>query len=455
MEARDAGRRVGRLGRGGRDPWPAGAQAKEVEDEAGLSDSFRYAHLSDALAALSAALGDARTLETVGTPDAFGRVLAKDVLAPRDLPEKDVASFDGYAIASSATEGAAPGSPVELELLPGETKAGQVQKGRLSEGQAARVATGAYLPRGADAVVAKEDVAAAEEAVSIPKAVARGEHVFRRGADVMRGERVLAAGRRVLGQDLVLLASLHIARVPVFREPRVAILPTGSELTSEIGDRREGKVVESHSLMLRRLVEGAGGRAETRPIVRDDREALVRSIRAALAKSDILFTLAGSSVGEPDLVESALRRAGATMLIHGVRVHRGRVMGVSMVSGKPVVILPGPVQGALNAFIVFGYPIIRHHLGRGLEAPPWLPATVSEDWEATGKFRDFHQVVYLALRRDPGGGALLAAPSGAETEKASFLASKNAYVLVPGPGGRLSKGQSIQARFLPGFSGVE
>lgn len=260
-----------------------------------------------------------------------------------------------------------------------------------------------------------------------------------------------------MGQDLVLLASLRFEAVAAFKRPRVAILPTGSELTKNIGNKKDGKVVESHSLLLERLVESAGGIPTTLPIARDEKRTLTRALGGALKRSEIVLTLAGSSVGEPDLVESTIRGFGkaTTALVHGLRVNRGRVMGFAIVKGKPVVIMPGPIQGALNAFIVLGYPLIRYHLGKGLEQPPSVAATVGEDWDASGKFKDFDQVVYLRLVKDPVSGGLLAFPSSGETEKVSFLVSKNAYALVPGDSTHLAKGDRIEARLLPGFSRLE
>ena len=119
-------------------------------------------------------------------------------------------------------------------------------------------------------------------------------------------------------------------------------------------------------------------------------------------------------------------------------------------------ILPGPIQGALNAFIVLAYPLIRYHLGMGWEQPPAVAATVGADWDAEGKFQGFDQVVYLRLTRDLGASdGLVAMPAGAETEKISFLVSKNAYAFVSGRNPRLTKGERIQAHLLPGFSRLE
>jgi len=418
---------------------------------------FQYTPLEDALLTLARALGPRSRRENVYVREGYGRVLAKDVLARDDSPRRDASHFDGFALISADTLGATGDSPTVLSLRRGPARLGVLPKASLRHGEAMKVLTGGFLPVGADAIVPLEDVAAKEGEITLRRPVEKGEHVYRAGADVRKGERILQAGRTLMGQDLVLLASLRFEEFVAFKRPRVAILPTGTELTADIGDRRSGRVVESHSLLLERLVEGAGGSAATLPIVPDEKRALSRALRGALKQNEIVLTLAGSSVGEPDLVESAIRGFGmaTTALVHGLRVNRGRVMGFAVVGGMPLVILPGPIQGALNAFIVLGYPLIRFHLGMGWEQPPAVAATMGGDWDATGKFRDFDQVVYLRLMKDPSGPGLLALPSSGETEKVSFLVSKNAYVLVSGANPRLAKGDRIEARLLPGFSRLE
>jgi molybdopterin molybdotransferase len=416
-----------------------------------------YTPLDDALLTLARKLGPRSVPESVDVRRGYGRVLAKDVFAREDSPRRDTSHFDGFALVSADTLGATRGSPVALKLTRGPGKPGVPSKGRLGRGEAMEVLTGAFLPAGADAVVPLEDVSALGREIRISRPVQPGEQVYPAGSDVKRGERILQAGRALMGQDLVLLASLRFGTVAAFRRPRVAILPTGSELTADIGDRRSGKVVESHSLLLERLVEEAGGSPATLPIAPDEKRALALALGGALKRSEIVFTLAGSSVGEPDLVESTIRGFGkaTTALVHGIRVNRGRVMGFAVVRGKPVVILPGPIQGALNAFIVLGYPLIRYHLGMGWEQPPAVAATMGDDWDATGRFKDFDQVVYLRITKDPASGGLLAFPSSGETEKMSFLVANNGYTLVRGTEPHLGRGDRIEARLLPGFSRLE
>ena len=264
---------------------------------------MHYTSLDDALATLSRALGPRSRHESVGVRDAFGMVLATDMVAREDSPRRDVAHFDGFAIRSADTLGATSDYPAVLALRRGPNRVGLFPKANLGPGEAMEVLTGGYLPIGADAVVPVEETVVFGSGINVNRWVQRGEHVYPAGADVRKGDPLLGAGRTLMGQDLVLLASLHIERVVAFRRPRVAILPTGTELTTEIRDRRNGKVVESHSLLLSHLVEEAGGLAVTLPIVRDETHDLSRAMKEALKRHDILLTLAGSSMGEPDLVE--------------------------------------------------------------------------------------------------------------------------------------------------------
>jgi molybdopterin molybdotransferase len=424
-----------------------------------LAREFHYTPLDEALRALSKNVVRKEQVEDVDVRSAYGRVLGSDLVAKEDVPPRDVSHFDGFAIRSADSSNASRRAPMVLSLKRGVFRLGILPRGRLRSGEAMNVATGGYLPEGADAVVPVEEAARSTGKIELSHPVRRGDYVYAAGRDVRKGERVLRAGLTLKGQHLALLASLYTPKVSVRKKPRVAIIPTGTELTADIGDNKSGKVVESHSLLLSNLIDEAGGEAVNIGIVPDERKALTRALRDALTQADIVLTLAGSSVGEPDIVDSTIAGFGSStkIFVHGIKVQRGRVMGFAVVAEKPVVVLPGPIQGALNAFILFGYPLIRNHLGLGFEEPPTIHAIIGEDWEASGKFKDFDQVVYLELKSRGSGDAaqFLAIPSSGETEKMSFLASKNGYTVVSGKRPSLDKGQPVWVHLLPGFSTLD
>ncbi len=409
-----------------------------------------YTSLSAALDLLRQNAKATPRRESVALGLSFGRVLYGDVLSRQDIPERDSAHMDGFAVRSSDTSHATPASPVGLRVVRG-SGLGVLSRRELRRGDAYSVLTGGFVPPGADSVVQAEKVKVNAGMVSFSNPVEKGEFIYPRGRDVKRGEKVLAAGRVLRGTDLVLLGSLHMDRVRVHARPRVAIVPTGNELSENVRDTEPGKVAETHSLLLAKLVEGAGGLAIQMPIARDDSDEIRRSIRAGLKVADVVLTIAGSSVSDTDFTEDAINRAGAPgVMVHGMRVHRGRVMGFGVARGKAVVILPGPIQGAVNAFALMAYPLIRAFLGRGFEPPPAIPAIMGNDWDAGRRYRDFTKVVYVRIGAE--GGTVTVNASVGETEKVTFLTQSDGYLLVGENTTTLNKGDPVRVHLLPGLS---
>ncbi len=409
-----------------------------------------YVSLRDAQRILRRNARVRRVRELVPLGRAYGRVAFEDLVSRYDVPAKDSAHMDGYAVRSVDLSGASNEHPVRLHLVRG-SRLGVVPKRRVARGEAQTVLTGGFMPPGADAVVPVEHTRASGDRVLFTGSPTKGAFVYPKGRDVSRGDVVVPEGRVLRGSDLVLLGSLHFERVPVFGRPRVAILPTGNELTEDVLDARPGKVVETHSVMLSRMVEGAGGLSVQMPIARDDPTEITDCVRAALSVADIVLTLAGSSVGEADLTEAAIGAVGKPgVLVHGMKVHRGRVMGFGAVDGKAVIILPGPIQGAINAFCVMAYPLIRAFLGRGFEEPASLPAVMDNSWDAGDRYPDFAKVVYVKL--DSSGPEVRVKASAGETEKMTFLAQNDGYILVDEKTTSLKKGDRVRVHLLPGLS---
>jgi molybdenum cofactor synthesis domain-containing protein len=417
-----------------------------------VKDFQHYLSLAESVRTLRRKVEVRPRREIVPLGLAHGRVLFEDVVSRQDIPPMDSAHMDGFAVRSSDLRGATADHPVRLRIVKGSAL-GAVPKRRLLEGEAHSVLTGGFLPQGANAVLQSERVQVSGRGVSVTWEAERGEFIYLKGEDVKRGETVLRAGRTIRGTDQVLLGSLHYDRVPVFAKPRVAIVPTGNELSDRIRDTEPGKVAESHSFLLSRLVEGAGGVPVRLPIARDDTGEVTMAIRAGLRVADLVLTVAGSSVSESDITEESINAAGKPgVLVHGMKVTRGRVMGFGVCGRKAVIILPGPIQGALNAFIVMAYPLIRAHLGRGFEAPPSLPARMGVAWDAGRRFRDFTKVVYV--RTSARGDAITAYASSGQTEKMTFLTQSDGYVLVDEQTVSLKRGDQVRVFQLPGLSPI-
>ena len=405
-----------------------------------------YTPVDSALAQVLAKLKVHRAGETLPPRLAFGRVCAKDVLAPRDIPEYPTAHWDGYATNSADLRGAGAGKAVSLKVV-GAAPPGERPKVPISKGEAFQVATGAGLPPGADTVVPRESAEVRGDEVTVAAPSPPGSHVYGAGEDLRKGDPIARRGRVIRAQDVGLLIATGQRKVEVWRRPKVSVLATGSELTDPDRPAR-GKVVNSHSPVFLRLCESLGCEPVDAGIARDDRGALTRKLRGALRGSDVVLPLGGTSVGEWEYVGGALEGLGPEVLVHGVKMDRGRVAGVSVVRGKPLVMMPGPIQGAMNAFLLIGVPIIEALSGtrdRGFE----VTCTLDGTWEARRRYADFKKVAYVKVGRGPPATAGLLQ---AETESMKLLADADGYVVVPENVTRMEPGDRVTVRLLPGFS---
>jgi molybdopterin molybdotransferase len=243
------------------------------------------------------------------------------------------------------------------------------------------------------------------------------------------------------------MVSLGIREVQVRGRPRVAVLSTGSELTSARRPRK-GKTVESHSFVFLRLAQVLGCIAVDMGIVRDEQKALRASLRSALSKSNFVLTLGGTSAGKHDLVVDAVSSLQPDVLVHGLRLDRGRVTGMASVRSKPIMMLPGPIQAAANAFLVAGVPIIAK-LSGSKQTGLSIPCVLGAPWVARKKFSDFEKVVYVKLGP---GHQTVANPIAGETESMKLLTSADGYFVAPKNVARLEAGDPVEVKLVPGFS---
>lgn len=390
--------------------------------------------------------------ELIPVLESYGRVLAKDVTSRVNIPAYDSSSMDGFAVSANDIKDASDSNPVTLRIIK-KKLSGKVQSGQLLSRRAYRIFTGGYLPRRTDTVVALETVrAVSRDWITILDSVQKGSFVCASGTDVKKGSLLLHRGYVLREQDVALLAMIQIRRVAVYRKPRVAIIPTGDELTDNIDETESGKTLNTNTHIISRLVQESGGICLDLGSTPDDVNKIRNKIKFALEQTDITLTTAGSSMGEYDVVEQSINSLGRPgILVHGVRLDRGRVTGVGVLMGKPVIMLPGPIQGAVNAFIVFVQPLLRYLSGLPRFEGPRLVGTLTEKWEARKKFRDFAKILHVNawLSRE---GSIIAAPITGETALMTVLTKANGYLLVPEMTTVIEAGEKIFINLLPGLS---
>jgi molybdopterin molybdotransferase len=302
--------------------------------------------------------------ELIPVDDADGRVLSEDLVSGVDLPPFDYSAMDGYAVLSADFQGTGPWQlPVAFEQRAGATG------GRLAAGQTARIFTGAELPEGADAVVMQEDTERSGEHVSFRSVPRAGNHVRRRGEDLAKQAVALSRGTRLNAFRLGLVAALDRSHAPVARRPRVALLCTGDELRDAGSPARAGSIPDSNGPSLAALARRAGANVLRLPRTSDDLETTRAALREALASCDVLLTVGGVSVGDHDVVKTALEAEGVGIDFWKVKIKPGKPLAFGRRGSTFVLGLPGNPVSAQLTLCLFGLPLIRALQGDGRATP--------------------------------------------------------------------------------------
>ena len=255
--------------------------------------------------------------------------------------------MDGVAVRSRDTVGATEASPVRLRV--GE--------------QAVWLDTGDPMPPDFDAVIMVEVVHEVDAStIEVRSPVPPYHHVRPLGEDIVATELVLPPSHRLRPQDLAACAAAGLSEVSVRRLPRVAVIPTGTELVPVGGTPGRGGIIESNSLMLAAMIEQWGGEARRWPSVPDDYELLKSTVLEAVDASDTVVVNAGSSAGSQDYTARLVDDLGM-LVVHGVAIRPGHPVVLGLVSDKPVLGIPGyPVSAALTCEI-FVQPLVERALG--------------------------------------------------------------------------------------------
>lgn len=338
--------------------------------------------------------------ELVSLHEAGDRVLAASIYASFNQPPFDASAMDGYAIRfADATT-----LPVTLKII-GASAAGKGFSGTVQSGEAVRIFTGAPLPAGADTVVIQENTQHEDGLITLLAAVEKARHIRLAGLDFKDGECLLQSGHLLDPASLSLAAASGHAQVPVYRQPRTAILATGDELVPAGTKPGPDQIVSSNSYGVADIVRRNGGVAEDLGIVPDNLAQIEQAIRqAAAAKTDILVTLGGASVGDHDLVHKALTNCGVHLSFYKIAMRPGKPLMFGQLERQgqaPMLILglPGNPVSSLVCCYVFLAPLVAQLAGK-IPSTCLSAARLAQDVEANGDRRDYARA---ALTRNSDG----------------------------------------------------
>jgi len=426
--------------------------------------------LSEAQARLKQALQDAnlwRVLAAETIPldeNALGRVTAAPIWAKISSPHYHASAMDGFAARAVATHGALPSKPLTLQIGP----------------EAAYVDTGDPLPDWANAVIPIENVESLDElgnltkeirnpiSIRIRASITPWSHVRPLGEDIVATQLVLPAGHLLKPADLGAIAASGHQEIKVARKPRVAILPTGTELVPIGSKLKRGDILEYNSLVLAAQIKSMGGEATRYPITKDDFDLICERVQEAAESHDLILLNAGSSAGAEDFSSKVVEKLG-TLLVHGVAVRPGHPVILGMINRQsrienqksetltpdpspliPIIGVPGyPVSAALTIDI-FVEPVIAQWLGRQPKVLPTETATLTRKIVSPPGDDDYVRVVVGKV-----GDKLLAAPLSRGAGVITSLVQADGLAIIPRGTQGIDAGEPVQVHLYRSKAEIE
>ncbi len=372
--------------------------------------------------------------EEVGLVDAFGRVLAADIVSDIDMPPFDKSAMDGFACRSADLE-----HPLKIVET---VAAGSMPQKEIGERECARIMTGAAVPLGADTVVMVEDTEEDDGIVRITRRSGRS-NICLLGEDVRTGDRVLGKGSLIRPSEIAVLAATGGATVPVAARPVLGIAVTGDELAEPGEPVGPGMIRNSNGPQLIAQAAETGLPAEYLGIVPDEPGAVPGLIERASGRIDVFIFSGGVSMGDYDFVPGGLEEAGFELLVHGAAIKPGRPLLFGRREDSYVFGLPGNPVSVFVLFEIIVKPFCFRLMGHDYR-PLEIAARLEKDFTRKGAVRTAHVPVKImpdgrARLLDYHGSAhihaytradgILSIPAGTE----SIAEGEDVRVIVPGP----------------------
>ncbi|MDO4206356.1 MAG: molybdopterin molybdotransferase MoeA [Lachnospiraceae bacterium] len=381
--------------------------------------------------------------ETIPLGDAYGRVLAMDVVAMEDVPSFDRSPLDGYAFRAEDTVGASKENPITLKVID-YIPAGDISHVPVTKSTAVRLMTGAPVPEGADCVCKYEETEFTETEVKIFCPGKQNDNIIRKGEDVVKGT-VLAEKGTVIDSGLMgTLAGQNIPEPLVYKQICAGIIATGSELVPVGQEPGPGMIIDTNEYTLTGAMEHMGFRVRRYGIADDTEEAIADILKKAMQECDVILITGGASVGDFDVTPKAMEKAGIRLLFQGVDMKPGKACEYGVCGEKLVCGLSGHPSSSLTNLLLVGLAGLRKMSGIKDYLPKEIDLVLANDF---GKQSKNDRVIRGTLMIEEGI-AKIRVPKGQGNVMISSTIGSDCVAVVPGGRGPLKAGDKIKGYLI-------
>ncbi|HDR2791127.1 TPA: molybdopterin molybdotransferase MoeA [Enterobacter asburiae] len=373
--------------------------------------------------------------ETLPLVRCFGRIAARDIVSPLNVPGFDNSAMDGYAVrlADIQTGLALP--------VAGKAFAGQPFNGEWPAGSCIRIMTGAPVPAGCDAVVMQEETEQTDEGVRFTASARAGQNIRRTGEDITLGATVFSAGQKLTVAELPVLASLGIADIDVIRRVRVAVFSTGDELQLPGQPLQEGQIYDTNRLAVHLMLEQLGCEVVNLGIIPDDPEKLRAAFIEADKCADVVISSGGVSVGEADYTKTILEELGE-IGFWKLAIKPGKPFAFGKLGRSWFCGLPGnPVSAALT-FYQLVQPLLAKLSGnKASPLPVRLRARAATRLKKSPGRLDFQRGI---LARNADGELEVSTTGHQGSHIFSSLSQGNCFIVLESERGHVEAGEWVE-----------
>ena len=405
----------------------------------GCYDDPELLSAAKAFARIETHVGTLAESEEVDLGAALGRVLADDVVSPIPVPGHTNSAMDGYAFTGSEL----PADGTRSFRLLGTAWAGRPFAGEVPAGCTVQIMTGAVMPCGTDTVVMQEQAERIGDRIIVGGGHRAGQNVRQAGEDLQRGARVARRGKRIHPPELGLLASLGVARVPVWRRLRVATFSTGDELRSIGEPLAPGTIYDSNRYTITGMLTRLGVHLVDLGVIRDERDAIRAAFLEASECADVVISSGGASTGEADYVRETLGGLGRVGFWR-IAIRPGRPLAFGRVRDAVFFGLPGNPVAVMVTFYQFVQPALLRIMGQDPVAlTPLMRATCrSRLRKKPGRVEYYRAVV----TRDPDGALVVRHTGKTGSGLLHTMSDANCFILLSEESGPVEPGAEVDVQ---------
>ncbi|MCR6544186.1 molybdopterin biosynthesis protein [Dehalobacterium formicoaceticum] len=372
--------------------------------------------------------------EVINTVNSLGRITSEPVFAKYSSPNYNASAMDGIAVRAKDTFGASEGNPIQLKL----------------NENFVFLDTGDPICEPFNAVIMIEDLVEIDEnTFEIIKGAAPWQHIRPIGEDIVARELIITANHEIRPVDLGALLSGGITEINVYQQPRIGLIPTGSEIIEPGAPMKVDSIIESNSWVFAGMTRQLGGIPCRYQPVADDYQLLKEKISLAVQENDILIVNAGSSAGSEDYTVNLIRELGE-VLVHGIAAKPGKPTILGIIEGKPIIGIPGYPVSAFFAFETFASPLIKAFQGQRPKERPLVEAVVSKRIVSSLQNRE-----YVRMKLGKVDHKLIATPLNRGAGMTMSLVRADGILVIPQESEGVEGGEQVQIELLKSMDEID